>query len=118
MNSEILIYQNPDGNINIDVRLENETVWLTQEQMQNLFGKSKATISEHIKNVFKEGKQHRNRRRVKKEKPDVDSLIESDEHFGFIAGYTSSGVPYGLTHEEWDEIYTETKKEEIKTISD
>ncbi|MFT6843583.1 MAG: hypothetical protein ACJASR_002367, partial [Psychroserpens sp.] len=38
MNSEILIYQNPDGNIKIDVRLENETVWLTQEQMQNLFG--------------------------------------------------------------------------------
>jgi hypothetical protein len=55
MNSEILIYQNPDGNIKIDVRLENETVWLTQEQMQNLFGKSKATISEHIKNVFDEG---------------------------------------------------------------
>lgn len=55
MNSEILIYQNQDGNIKIDVRLENETVWLTQEQMQNLFGKSKATISEHIKNVFEEG---------------------------------------------------------------
>lgn len=55
MNSEILIYQNPDGKIKIDVRLENETVWLTQEQMQNLFGKSKATISEHIKNVFEEG---------------------------------------------------------------
>jgi len=55
MSSEILIYQNQDGNIKIDVRLENETVWLTQEQMQNLFGKSKATISEHIKNVFEEG---------------------------------------------------------------
>lgn len=55
MNSEILIYKNQDGNIKIDVRLENETVWLTQEQMQNLFGKSKATISEHIKNVFEEG---------------------------------------------------------------
>jgi hypothetical protein len=55
MSSEILIYQNQDGHIKIDVRLENETVWLTQEQMQNLFGKSKATISEHIKNVFEEG---------------------------------------------------------------
>jgi hypothetical protein len=52
MNSEILIYQNQDGNIKIDVRLENETVWLTQAQMQNLFGKSKATISEHIKIFF------------------------------------------------------------------
>jgi len=55
MNSEILIYQNPDGNIKIDVRLEEETVWLTQAQLCELFQKSKATISEHIKNVFEEG---------------------------------------------------------------
>lgn len=55
MNSNILIYQNQDGNIKIDVRLDEETVWLTQAQMQELFQKSKATISEHIKNVFEEG---------------------------------------------------------------
>ncbi len=54
-NSDILIYQNQDGNIKIDVRLEEETVWLTQTQLQQLFDKSKATISEHIKNVFEEG---------------------------------------------------------------
>ncbi len=54
-NSEIIIYQNPDGNIKIDVRLEEETVWLTQDQMAILFGKAKSTISEHIKNVFTEG---------------------------------------------------------------
>ena len=52
---EILIYQNPDGNIKIDVRLEEETVWLTQEQMGFLFGKARNTITEHIQNVFKEG---------------------------------------------------------------
>jgi hypothetical protein len=52
---EILIYQNQEGNIKIDVRLEEETVWLTQAQLCDLFQKSKATISEHIKNVFKEG---------------------------------------------------------------
>src|SRR5690625_2302031 len=55
MTSEILIYQNQDGNIQIDVRLQEETVWLTQTQLQQLFDKSKATISEHIKNVFEEG---------------------------------------------------------------
>jgi len=60
MSGEILIYQNQDGRIKIDVRLENETVWLTQEQMQDLFGKSKATISEHISNVFKEGELDQN----------------------------------------------------------
>jgi len=53
--SEILLYQNPDGKIKIDVRLEDETVWLTQAQICDLFQKSKATISEHIKNVFEEG---------------------------------------------------------------
>ena len=52
---EILIYQNQEGNIKIDVRLEEETVWLTQSQICELFQKSKATISEHIKNVFEEG---------------------------------------------------------------
>lgn len=52
---EILIYQNTDGNIKIDVRLEEETVWLTQDQMALLFGKGRSTITEHIQNVFKEG---------------------------------------------------------------
>lgn len=52
--SEILIYQNNDGNIKIDVRLEEDTVWLTQDQMADLFGKAKSTINEHIKNVFDE----------------------------------------------------------------
>lgn len=55
MNSEILIYQNTDGNIKVDVRLEEETVWLTQEQMAVLFGKSRSTVTEHIGNIFKEG---------------------------------------------------------------
>ena len=54
MNSEILIYQNQNGNIKIDVRLQEETVWLTQSQMGQLFGKDKRTISEHISNIFNE----------------------------------------------------------------
>ncbi len=52
---EIILYQNPDGTIKVDVRIENETVWLTQEQMALLFGKGRSTITEHIGNVFKEG---------------------------------------------------------------
>lgn len=52
---EIIIYQTDDGQNRIDVRLENETVWLTQEQMASLFGKSKSTINEHIRNIFEEG---------------------------------------------------------------
>ena len=60
MNSEIIIYQNPDGNIKIDVQLEDESVWLTQAQMAELFGKSRTTITEHIQNVFKEGELDEN----------------------------------------------------------
>jgi hypothetical protein len=55
MTSDILIYQNQDGNIKIDVRLQEETVWLTQAQMGQLFGKDKRTISEHISNIYSEG---------------------------------------------------------------
>ncbi|MGI6353875.1 MAG: cell filamentation protein Fic [Lentisphaeria bacterium] len=54
-NSELLIYQAADGKIRIDVRLEDETVWLTQDHMARLFGKAKSTINEHIKNIFVEG---------------------------------------------------------------
>ena len=59
-NSEILIYQNQDGHIKIDVRLEEETVWLAQAQMAELFGKGRSTITEHIQNVFAEGELDEN----------------------------------------------------------
>lgn len=58
MNSEILIYQTPDGNTKIDVRLEEETVWLSQQQMADMFQTSKQNISLHIKNIFTEGELH------------------------------------------------------------
>jgi hypothetical protein len=51
---EILIYQNQEGKINIDVRLSEDTVWLTQDQMAMLFGKAKSTINEHILNIYTE----------------------------------------------------------------
>ena len=54
-NSQILIYQSIDGKIKLDVELQQETVWLNQEQMAFLFGKARSTIAEHIQNIFKEG---------------------------------------------------------------
>jgi hypothetical protein len=54
-NSEIIIYQTEDGTIKIDVRLENETVWLSQSQMAQLFGRDRTVIGRHIRNAFKEG---------------------------------------------------------------
>jgi hypothetical protein len=57
MNSEsnILIYQTEDGRTKLEVRLENETVWISIDQMAELFQKSRSTINEHILNIFKEG---------------------------------------------------------------
>ena len=53
--SEILIYQTEDGVTKIDVQIDQETVWLTQSQMMELFRHQNRTISLHIGNVFKEG---------------------------------------------------------------
>ena len=55
MENEIIIYQTQDGQTKIDVRIENETVWLSQNQMGELFQTTKQNISLHIKNIFEEG---------------------------------------------------------------
>jgi hypothetical protein len=55
MGSEIILYQTDDGQLKIQVRLENNTVWLSQADMVELFQSSKSNISEHIKHVFEEG---------------------------------------------------------------
>jgi hypothetical protein len=53
--SEFLIYQTEGGKTQISVVLENETLWLSQKQLTELFGKAKGTISEHIKHIFEDG---------------------------------------------------------------
>jgi hypothetical protein len=53
--SEIKIYQTDDGQTNIDVRFENETVWLSQKQMAQLFDKDSDTIGLHLKNIYQSG---------------------------------------------------------------
>ena len=54
-NTELIMYETEDGKTKIDVRMENETVWLSLEQMSDLFQRDKSTISRHIKNIFDEG---------------------------------------------------------------
>ena len=53
MENEIIIYQ-PDETIKLDVRLENETVWLSIDQMANLFKRDNSVVGKHIRNIFKE----------------------------------------------------------------
>ncbi len=55
MDNNILIYTGSDGLSKVDVRLEDDTLWLTQAQMCELYSTSKSNISEHIKHIFEEG---------------------------------------------------------------
>ena len=52
---ELIIYQTEDGLTKINVRMDNDTVWLSLDQMSELFQRDKSTISRHIKNIFQEG---------------------------------------------------------------
>ena len=53
-NAEIIIYQTEDGRAKIDVRMEDKTIWLTQAQMAQLFGRERSVITKHIRNIFAE----------------------------------------------------------------
>jgi len=59
-NSQIIIYKTENGKTKLDVTFNDETVWLTQLQICELFDKSKVTISEHIKHIFEEGELQEN----------------------------------------------------------
>ena len=52
---EIIIYQNTENNVSLNVRLESENVWLTQQQMAELFQSSRTNVVEHIKHIYEEG---------------------------------------------------------------
>lgn len=58
--SDFIIFKTQDEKVSVDVRFEEETVWLTQDQMVVLFDKAKSTISEHIKHIFEEGELEEN----------------------------------------------------------
>ncbi len=67
---EVVVYQAPDGQARVEVRLERDTVWLSQAQMTELFGRDRSLVTKHIRNVFKEG--------------ELDE--ESNVHFLHVAG--------------------------------
>ena len=63
-NNQIIIYQTEDGQTQVDVRLENETVWLNTSQMSALFEREESNVRRHIINVFKEGELDRDENNV------------------------------------------------------
>ncbi|MDX8430455.1 MAG: RhuM family protein [Candidatus Algichlamydia australiensis] len=87
-NSSLILYQTEDGKTQIEVQLLDDTVWLTQAQMAELFSKDKRTISEHIQNIFKEGELSvdstvRNFRIVQKE--GVREVARQVDHYNLDA---------------------------------
>jgi|GEM_PF-2409865 len=61
----VVLYEAPDGETTLEVRLDQETVWLTQDQMAELFGRERTVITKHLRNVFKEGELEENSVRAK-----------------------------------------------------
>ena len=52
---KLIVCQDDDGRVAVDARLDDETVWQTQAQMQDLFGRERSVVTKHINNIFKEG---------------------------------------------------------------
>ncbi|MDA1261018.1 MAG: virulence protein RhuM/Fic/DOC family protein [Planctomycetota bacterium] len=77
---EVLVYEAAGGEIQVDVRLERDTVWLTQQQMADLFGRDQSVVARHIRNVFRE----------------AELLEESNMHFLHIAGSNKPVTFYSL----------------------
>ena len=81
INDKIIIYQTADGQTAIDMRLENETVWLSLDLMSNLFQRDKSTVSRHIKNIFSEGELARDAVVAKFATTAADGKTYSVEYF-------------------------------------
>ena len=84
---QIILYQTPDGESQIEVRLKNDIVWLSADQMAELFQRNKSTISRHIKNVLEDGE------------------LDSEEVVAFFATTTQHGAMQGKTQERQVAFY-------------
>ena len=87
MKNEIVIYQPEEVSIRIDVRIEDETVWLNKEQIALLFGRDRSVISRHINNIFKEGE------------------LKKEEVCAFFAHTTQHGAIKGKSQTKQIEYY-------------
>ncbi|MBR6422730.1 virulence RhuM family protein [bacterium] len=122
---EIIIYQADDGQTKIDVRFEEETVWLTQAQLVELYQSSKANISEHIKHIFEEGELDesstvRNFRTVQKEGNRQVAREQIFYNLDMIIslGYRVKSIVATISHKQAvDKALEEYRKYQVKTLS-
>lgn len=83
-NNEIILYQ-PDASVSLEVRLENETVWLTQQQIADLFGTKRPAITKHLSNIFKSGELEENSVRSILEHTAADGKIYKTQFYNLDA---------------------------------
>ena len=109
---QILLYQTPDGESRIEVTLQGETVWLSLDQMAELFQRNKSTISRHIKNVFEEGELNKDM---------VVAKFATTTQHGAIEGKTQSHLFKERTKNELTAVeihFIEQFEREQKKLSD
>jgi prophage maintenance system killer protein len=82
---ELIVYEAPGGEVRVDVRLERETVWLSQQQMADLFGRERSVITKHVRNVFKEGELEPGSVRAKFAHTAEDGKSYQVDHFNLDA---------------------------------
>ena len=73
--TELIIYESKDGNIKLDVNLENEIVWLTANQMSLIFNRDEKVIRKHINNVFDDGELDKEKKKKKMRVDGVKQLV-------------------------------------------
>ena len=78
--TNFLLYNSPEGSVSMEVFIYNETVWLTQKMMAELFGKGQSTINEHIGNIYTEGELEKELTLVKFGNPE-NSLVNIDKKY-------------------------------------
>lgn len=86
--SEMVIYKSDDGSVKVDVLFSDETVWLTQDQMGEMFGKARNTITEHIRNIF------------------TEKELQEDVVCRDFRRTTQHGAMEGKTQEKWVKHYS------------
>ncbi|MDR1033242.1 MAG: virulence RhuM family protein [Bifidobacteriaceae bacterium] len=118
--SQIVIYETDENGSQIDVRLENETVWLTQEQMSELFDRSQATISGHIANIFREGELDKTKSTLIRY-DDFEQIIETPAQDNFIGNpdkiNPSSESELETAESEDLVLFAETQSNDVKLVN-
>ena len=101
---EVVVYEASDGQIRVDVRLERDTVWLSQDQMSRLFGRERSVITKHLGNVFREGELQRSSVCAKFARTAEDGKTYQVEHFNLdliiSVGYRVKS-PEGTRFRQW-----------------